>query len=339
MVDSPRFYAETLLMTLSRPISRRDAIAASLLAAGGTLVRPLSAVATASAGALRIAHLTDMHVQPELRADEGFAAALRSLDHHDPAFIITGGDHVMDASAQPRERAKLQFDLYDRVLSANTKLKTYPVIGNHDVWGWGLENPPRNDVEFGKAMAIDRLKLKSPFYSFDAGGWHLIILDSIHVNAPDDPDERIYYGQLGPEQTEWLKADLASTGTKTPIAIFSHIPIVAVCVFFTGHRRNEAGNAWRLQDYVMHADARQLVEMIEPCNVKLLVSGHIHMIDRAEYLGSTFICDGAVSGNWWRGPRMQFFPEGYGLFDLHPDGRFEHQYVTYGWDAVADEHG
>lgn len=324
-------------MRSSRALSRREAMAASLLAAGGAVIsRASSAVAAAPAGALRVAHLTDMHVQPELRADDGFAAALRSLQQHDPAFIITGGDHVMDASAQPRERAKLQFDLYDRVLSQNTKLKTYPVIGNHDVWGWGLENPPRSDVEFGKAMALDRLKLKSPYYSFDAGGWHIIILDSIHINDPDDPEERTYLGHLGTEQTEWLKADLAKTGTKTPIAIFSHIPIVAVCIFFTGHRRNEAGNAWRLQDYVMHADARQLVEMMHPYNVKLLASGHIHMIDRIEYLGQTFICDGAVSGNWWRGPRMEF-PEGYGLFDLHPDGRFDHQYVTYGWEAVADE--
>ena len=42
--------------------------------------------------------------------------------------------------------------------------------------------------------------------------------------------------------------------------------------------------------------------------------------------------DGAVSGNWWKG-HFHEFAEGYGVFDLFPDGTFEHQYVTYGWEA------
>ena len=40
----------------------------------------------------------------------------------------------------------------------------------------------------------------------------------------------------------------------------------------------------------------------------------------------------AVSGNWWKGPRQEF-PEGYGVIEFYPDGRFEHQYHTYGWIA------
>jgi 3',5'-cyclic AMP phosphodiesterase CpdA len=315
--------------------SRREAIAASILAAGGTLMGGTKtwAAEAAAPAPLRVAHLTDMHVQPERRAGEGFAAALRSLDQHDPAFIITGGDHVMEAAARPRERAKLEYDLYDRVLAENTKLKTYPVVGNHDVWGWGLKDAPKSDVEYGKAMAIDRLKLASPYYSFDAGGWHFIVLDSIFANEPDADGERVYVGRLGDEQTEWLKADL--TGATTPVAIFSHIPIAAVCMLFDPGRRAKDQEAYVVQDYAMHADARAIVEMIQPYNVKLLVSGHIHMVDRVEYRGRTFICDGAVSGNWWKGSRLSF-PEGYGVFDLYPDGRFEHRYVTYGWDAVKE---
>jgi hypothetical protein len=49
-------------------------------------------------------------------------------------------------------------------------------------------------------------------------------------------------------------------------------------------------------------------------------------------MGMHFICDGAVSGNWWGGS-FQDVPEGYGLFDLFSNGTFEHQYVTYGWKA------
>ena len=45
----------------------------------------------------------------------------------------------MDALATTRERAVEQWDMYDKILADNTKLKTYAVIGNHDVWGWSAK--------------------------------------------------------------------------------------------------------------------------------------------------------------------------------------------------------
>ena len=77
--------------------TRRHALAASLAAAAGGMALG-AGLQLAAAGdarrALRVAHLTDMHVQPELRAGEGYAAALDSLERLDPppAFIMTGGD-------------------------------------------------------------------------------------------------------------------------------------------------------------------------------------------------------------------------------------------------------
>src|SRR6266498_5347404 len=85
---------------------------------------------------LRFAHLTDMHVTDKELGDRGYAAALRSVDQYHPAFIITGGDHVMDASGQTRRQAVAWYDIYERVLAQNTKLAVYPCIGNHDVYGW-----------------------------------------------------------------------------------------------------------------------------------------------------------------------------------------------------------
>ena len=67
-------------------------------------------------------------------------------------------------------------------------------------------------------------------------------------------------------------------------------------------------------------------------NVKLAVSGHLHLNERIDYAGVSYLCNGAVSGGWWKGPHLEF-PEGYGVIDIHPDGTFEHQYVTYGWVA------
>ena len=82
----------------------------------------------------------------------------------------------------------------------------------------------------------------------------------------------------------------------------------------------------------MHANVMPIVELFRKHNVRLCLSGHMHMIDRVAFRGITFICDGAVSGNWWKGAHLEF-PEGYGVIDLYADGTFEHQYVTYGWVA------
>jgi hypothetical protein len=53
-------------------------------------------------------------------------------------------------------------------------------------------------------------------------------------------------------------------------------------------------------------------------------------LDLPELDGVTYVCDGAVSGAWWKGPKERC-AEGYGLFDLFDDGSFKHQYVPYGW--------
>ncbi|MEX2092204.1 MAG: hypothetical protein WD971_05980, partial [Pirellulales bacterium] len=68
-------------------------------------------------------------------------------------------------------------------------------------------------------------------------------------------------------------------------------------------------------------------------NVKLCISGHLHLLDRVDYNGVTYLCNGAVSGNWWGG-RHKDCDEGYAVVDLYDDGTFEHEYVKYGWKAA-----
>jgi 3',5'-cyclic AMP phosphodiesterase CpdA len=306
-------------------VTRRNVLQAGAIAGAGLLATPALAGEPSRPKPLRVAHLTDMHVQPERRAAEGYLAALESLSRHDPPvdLIVTGGDHVMDATAQTLDRAKVQWDVYDRII-AQTKLPVRPVLGNHDIFGWGTPQVSQDTVGYGRAMALDRLKMDRAYYSFDAGGWKFIVLDSITRRGST------YLGELGPQQAEWLKGELSSAGGR-PVIVFSHIPILSVCVFFDGAERLGA-EAWNVPDSWMHRDARALVELLSRHKVKVAASGHIHLVDRADYRSITFLCNGAVSGNWWKGPCQQF-PEGYALLDLWADGSFEHRYVSYGWKA------
>ena len=57
---------------------------------------------------LRIAHMTDVHIQAERGGDDGLVQALehmRALDRP-PALLLTGGDAVMNATGSPRTRRR-----------------------------------------------------------------------------------------------------------------------------------------------------------------------------------------------------------------------------------------
>src|SRR4029078_12050283 len=87
---------------------------------------------------LRVAHLTDVHVQPELRAPEGMAACLRHVQASadKPDLILSGGDHVMDCVRQPRGPAAVHWGVSKRIRSSKNSIPIRSCLGNHDIWGW-----------------------------------------------------------------------------------------------------------------------------------------------------------------------------------------------------------
>ncbi len=326
-------------------MTRRDVIktgGALLLAgiagaAGSGAAAAQQSVASAAANprkrALRFAHLTDSHIQPERKADQGTIACLRHVmaQKDRPELLITGGDLIMDSFEADFERTKLQWDLFTRVFKDECGIPVKHCLGNHDIWGWNKQKSKvtGDEPQYGKKWAVDVLGLERPYHAFDHGGWHGIILDSV---APG-PDGNGYIGKLDAQQLDWLIEDLQKTPKTTPIFIVSHIPILAACVYFGGNRAEETRGNWQVSAGVMHLDARTLMELFQKhTNVKLCLSGHIHELDRVDYRGVTYICDGAVSGAWWRG-KNRGFAEGYGVIDLFDDGTFDHQYATYGWEA------
>lgn len=275
---------------------------------------------------LRIAHLTDIHVQPERGAAEGMARAL----HHaqsladPPELILNGGDIVGDCLAADAARARAQWDLCRRVLRDACSTPIVHCIGNHDVWGWDSRSGAAGDEpRFGHGWAMDALGLASRYHAFERAGWRFIVLDST-FRVPGD-----YTARLDDEQFDWLASQLAATPATRPVLVLSHIPILCACAFFDGS--NEQSGDWRVPGAWMHIDARRIKDLFsQHPNVRLGLSGHIHLVDRVDYLGVTYLCNGAVCGGWWKGPCQEFEP-GYGLIDLYDDGTFEHDYVTYGW--------
>ena len=266
---------------------------------------------------LRIAHITDLHVQPEKGAIAGMQRCLEHAQAQKPDLLMMGGDMVMDCLETPRERVEVQWDSYSSVLSSHARTPVKHVIGNHDIWT-GPEGTERG-------YALDRLGIESSYYSFDQAGWHLVVLDSTFL-IPGG-----YTAKLDEAQFKWLEEDLKSA-QNTPVAVFSHIPILSACAFLDGD--NEATGDWRVPGAWMHIDVRRIKALFRLYpNINACFSGHIHLVERVDYLGISYYCNGAACGAWWNGP-FQEFDAGYGIIDLYADGSLENNYLTFGWTPV-----
>lgn len=327
-------------------MNRREAIkvlgaTATGFMAGGTAIaqqpQPHPSSVTGRTRVLSLAHLTDIHVQPERRAGEGMIACLKhvhsakTLAGKSPELILTGGDSIMDSFEANDVRTRLQWTIWRSVLKSDCSIPVRSCIGNHDIWGWNKAKSLTTGAEpgYGKKRAVEMLELSERYYAFSEGGWRFIVLDS---TQPDGPEG--YRAFLDEAQLDWLERELrdAAAHPKTPICILSHIPIMAATALIWADQ-DKRGD-YTVTGDLIHQDARTLINLFSRhSNVKLCLSGHLHHVDRVDYNGVTYLCNGAVSGNWWKG-RHKHCDEGYALIDLYDDGSFESRYVTYGWKAA-----
>jgi 3',5'-cyclic-AMP phosphodiesterase len=279
---------------------------------------------------VRFAHFTDTHVSSKRNAAKGLAAAIQHVEalSDRPDFVLNGGDAIYDALETSREATESQWALWK---SAWTEYGSIPVrhcLGNHDIWGWDKAKSQTTGQEagWGKQLALDELGLERSHYAFDAGGWRLIVLDSLSFD-----DQMVYRAELDEAQRDWLIRELTSTSATTPVAIVSHVPILTVgTIGFTPELRKHP-EAKRM---LSHSDAYELLNLLdEHPNVKLCLSGHTHLTETVRFGSIDFVNSGAVSGLWWKG-HFRHTAEGYNLVDLFDDGTWSTEYVSYGWTAV-----
>lgn len=327
----------------SRVLSRRAVI-------GGTVALGVSSLTDGQIGAsvgvtgrgiasirrersIRLAHLTDTHLGPDRHAPMGFASCLahaQGLD--DPVeLIVTGGDNIFSAYDTDAGQTQALWDLWSRSLRDHCSVPVEHCIGNRDIWGWDKHKSRTSGAEprWGKAWALEALGLDRSYRSFSRAGWHFVVLDSI---APTD-DAEGFQARLDDEQFEWLRGDLREN-RGAPTLIISHAPILSACVYLDGPY--EKTGDWVVPRAWMHVDARRLVDLFaENRQVRACLSGHIHQVDGIVYEGVSYFCNGAVCGNWWKGPNLRC-DSGYAVVDLYADGSVECRYQTFGWAYRPD---
>jgi Icc protein len=252
----------------------------------------------------RFVFLTDIHLEPTEAAVRGFETAIRQVNSLNPAFVITGGDLIADALGQKKSRADSLYDLYARECRL-FKMPVYNSIGNHEHFGVFRESGVSvTDPEFGKAMFRKRVGNGRTSSSFDYGRWHFILLDAVGLT-----ENRNYIGRVDSSELRWLRSDLAATDTTMNIALVTHIPLVTVSTQF------REGTMKPNQPWLVVTNGDTVLHLLAKRRLKLVLQGHLHLLEEIRWHDTLILTGGAVSGAWWNGPFEGFDP-GFVVLDV-----------------------
>jgi len=218
-------------------------------AAGGMLTsRILGATAELGGADFTFAQISDSHIGFNKDANKDVIGTLQKAIAKinalptPPDFVLHTGDlsHLSEAE---------EFDALEQNLKDLKTGQIFYVPGEHDVIS---DNGAMYRERFG------RNSIGAGWYSFDKKGVHFIGLVNV-VNIREGG-----LGILGPDQLEWLKKDLASLSSSTPIVVFAHIPLWAVYPQW----------GWGTDD------AEQALALLRRFGSVTVLNGHIHQTVR-----------------------------------------------------------
>jgi 3',5'-cyclic-AMP phosphodiesterase len=255
-------------------MKRSDFLRTIPLTAGAiALSGKISASSRKEKPVLRIAHITDVHIRPDTGIPERFIKCLEEIKKKKVDFFLNGGDsiHAADYKDITRERVLEQWKCWDDCMQTLRGYEVYSCVGNHDNW-WEVS---KDDKMYGPDYAAKRAGMPKRYYSFTKPNWHFIILDGNNEGI-----------SLDNEQMEWLKKELDVVPTGNHVLIMSHFPILTVT------------NTWEGGQHKDHKELKQLFYKHKN-KVRVCLSGHQHLLDRAWYNDVHYFCNGAMSGFWW----------------------------------------
>lgn len=272
-------------------------------------------------GGFTFAFLTDIHVEYDKSADKGLQMAVDNVNEKAPDFVITGGDLIADALGQTEERSEMLFNLYLEK-QEGFKMPVYNTMGNHDEFGiYERSGVSRDNPLYGDNMF--EAKVGKRYVTFDHKGWRFYILDSV-----EETEERQYFGHIDSIQVKWLKEELSRTDSLMPLVIVTHIP------FITAYSQITKGAMAANSRGLVVENSKEVLDLFTGHNLKMVLQGHLHIVEDVYINNIHFITGGAVSARWWNGPK-DGMEEGYMLIHVQPDD-LSWEYVDYGWEAIAN---
>lgn len=305
--------------TITRRTFLGKLIASTFLFVGVGRKKTAWSAAGSDTGSLRLVYYTDIHARTEWETPAAMMRAADAINAQNSDIVLNGGDLIADGFQSSATSVEPRWDAYMKMHRAIDS-DVYPAIGNHDLVA-AVPEDGSVPAENPRSVYLQHMGLDQTYFSFNAVGYHFIILDSIHLTD----DKYLYHGTIWPEQLEWLKRDLASVSKATPIVLVTHMPLLTS--FFTA----AYGSTFAAPPNRVVVNNRDVLKLIEAYNIILVLQGHMHVKEMIRWKNATFITGGAVCGKWWRGS-WYGTPEGFNLITL-TGNRIDWEYLGYGWSA------
>ena len=236
---------------------------------------------------VKIGMCTDTHLPTMHDAEYRLTTFLEAMKKEKPDFIIELGDF-----ATPAPKYAKYFEMWNAYPGDK-----YHLIGNHEM-----------DGGTSREKAIEYRGMESGYYSFDKNGFHFIVLDG---NDKKNPDEKGYKQYIGPEQFEWLKAELAATTSLT--VIFSHQGIS----YYRSADEDMGVENYREVRQLLVEHNRQNPE----ARVIACFNGHSHWEVAEKLDGIRYVTISSLS--------YRRFGEGYGHIRYSPEIDKEYKWIKY----------
>lgn len=224
--------------------------------------------------AVKMGILADLHFGLCKSARARLEAFMAAVDLRKPDCLMQLGDFNY---GDPESRRCME-------VWQQFKGPTYHVLGNHDM--------DKRD----KKQMLEQWEMPAPYYSFDRGAWHFVVLDRNHLyvdgkyipyaraNFYVDPAMR---GFADERQLEWLRADLDATRKTTAIFVHQGLGMPA----YDGEQPHPAN---RKIEQVLAEVNRQA----GASKVAVVFCGH-HHVDRYHYRdGIHYVWVNSASYNW-----------------------------------------
>lgn len=197
---------------------------------------------------------------------------VEGLEGSSAAFGVTLGDILFDDLSL--------FDSLNRTVG-RIGIPWYNVMGNHDI-NYASDTDELSDETFERVYG-------PPYYSFDYGSVHFVVIDDIHWMK--DGDRKFYRSGLSDKQLQFIENDLAKVPQERLVVVMMHIPLVRSTPWLEPRRE-------------------RLFRILEGRQHCISLAGHTHhheqtLIDSADgWQGQKphhHIINVTVCGSWWSG--------------------------------------
>lgn len=269
----------------------------------------------------KVAFLTDTHLPA---GDDKIATRVSSLidaiqtGPAAPDLFLFGGDNVMAVDGgQSDADTDEMFKRWQSVVLDRLKTSSLSCIGNHDIrWKDRDKSKPEDYRE--KSRAVAAYKIPARYHAADHGGWTFICLD-VFQNSGCELDE---------PQWKWLAEKLKESDK--PACLITHAPLFSATHFLEPSTDAGIGKGYKVPSGWSPQGLVRFRELFKQNpRVKLCLSGHMHTCDRVDIDNTSYVCGGAVSGNWWAKEDYLGFGPTWIDLKFYPDGRWIHQQKSW----------